>query len=90
MDESGDEKTKQDTARKKGKEKKEEVYPDPNSRDEKTWLVNLQPERRKFRCEDKRLSLRCVSLILTPRLYMMFEASLLFFICDSFTVRHGI
>lgn len=60
-------KTKRDTTREKEEEKKEEVvYPDPNSRDEKTWLVNLQPERRKFRCEDKRLSFPCVSLILTP------------------------
>jgi len=74
--------TKQEIATKE----KEEVYPDPNSRDEKTWLVNQQPERRKFRCEDKRLSSCCISLIPCSRMYTLFEASFSLFAIVSDTV----
>lgn len=61
--------------RKDEKETKKKVYHDPNSRDEKTWLVNQQAEGRKFQCEDKRLPSHCVSLISSPGVYTVFEAS---------------
>lgn len=74
----------------KEKEKKEEVYPDPNSRDEKTWLVNLQNGT-------KKVPVRGQTLVLSLCIFDTYSVTVhdvrsffVFFICDREHSWHGV
>lgn len=64
MEITGESKNRERKEKRKGKRREGKRErggdPDPNPRDEKTWLVDQSTEGRKFRYEDRRLLLLCI------------------------------